>query len=169
MFSADLSTRRFNRCTVVALRGELDLADAAAVTAALAAVAARDPVIIADLAGLEFIDSSGVVALARGRTQARRAGGDLVLAAPQRKVTRVLAIIHMNERFSVYATVKQAGRFRERAAPVPRHPREARRPVPDQWPGTQALPARHSSGPPSGPDPATCRLALLPAAAGPEA
>jgi len=146
MFSADLSTRRFNGCTVVALRGELDLADAVAVTAALTAVAARDPVIIVDLAGLEFIDSSGVAALARGRTQARRAGG-----------------------FSVYATVKQAGRFRERAAPVPRHPREARRPVPDQWPGTQALPARHSSGPPSGPDLATCRLALLPAAAGPEA
>jgi anti-sigma B factor antagonist len=169
MFSADLSTRRFNRCTVVALRGELDLADAAAVTAALAAVAARDPVIIVDLAGLEFIDSSGVAALARGRTQARRAGGDLVLAAPQRKVTRVLAIIHMNERFSVYATVKQAGRLRQRPVPVPRHPGQARRPVPDQWPGTQALPAPRSSGPPSGPDPATCRLALLPAAAGPEA
>ena len=45
MFSADLSTRRFNGCTVVALRGELDLADAVAVTAALTAVAARDPVI----------------------------------------------------------------------------------------------------------------------------
>ena len=148
MFSADLSTRRFNGCTVVALGGELDLADAAAVTAALTAVAARDPVIIVDLAGLEFIDSSGVAALARGRTQARRAGGDLVLAAPQRKVMRVLAIIRMNEGFSVYATVEQAGRFRERAVPVPRHPGQARRPVPDQWPGTQALPARHSSGTP---------------------
>ena len=125
MFSADLTTRRFNGCTVVALHGELDLADAAPVTAALTAVAAQDPVIIVDLAGLEFIDSSGVAALARGRTQARRAGG-----------------------FSVYATVKQAGRFRERAVPVPRHPGQARRPVPDQWPGTQALPALHSSGTP---------------------
>ena len=112
MFSADLTTRRFNGCTVVALHGELDLADAAAVTAALTAVAGRDPVIVVALAGLEFIDSSGVAALARGRTQARRAGG-----------------------FSVYATVKQAGRFRERAAPVPRHPRQARRPVPDQVAG----------------------------------
>jgi anti-sigma B factor antagonist len=119
MFSADLSTRRFNGCTVVALRSELDQADAAAVTAALTAVAARDPVIIVALAGLEFIDSSGVAALARARTQARRAGGDLVLAAPQRKVMRLLAIIRMNEGFSVYATLKQAGRFRERAAPVP--------------------------------------------------
>jgi anti-sigma B factor antagonist len=139
MFSADLSTRRFNGCAVVALRGELDLADAAAVTAALSAVAARDPVIVVDLAGLEFIDSSGVAALARGRTQARRAGGDLVLAAPQRKVMRVLAIIRLSEGFSVYATVKQAGRFRERAVPVPRHPGRAHRAVPDQWPGTRAL------------------------------
>ncbi len=164
MFSADLSTRRFNGCTVVALRGELDLADAAAVTAALTAVAAQDPVIIVDLAGLDFIDSSGVAALARGRTQARLAGSDLVLAAPQRKVMRVLAIIRMNERFAVYATVKQAGRFRERAVPVPRYPRQARGLVADQWPVTQALPALHSSGPPSGPDPATCRLACLPGA-----
>ena len=162
MFSTDLSTRDCDGCAVVSLRGELDLADAAAVTAALTAVAARDPVIIVDLAGLEFIDSSGVAALARGRTQARLAGGDLVLAAPQRKVMRLLAIIRMSEGFCVYATVKQAGRFRERPVPAPRHPRQARRPVPDQRPGTQALPARHSSGPPSGPDPATCRLALLP-------
>ena len=169
MFSAELSTRRFDGCAVVSVRGELDLADAAAVTAALTAVAAREPVIIVDLAGLEFTGPSGVAALARGRSQARRAGGDLVLAAPQRKVMRVLAVIRMSEGFSVYAAVKQAGRFRERAAPVPRHPGQARRPVPDQWPGTQALPARHGSGPPSGPDPATCRLALLPAAAGPEA
>jgi len=67
-----------------------------------------------------------------------------VLAAPQRKVMRVLAVIRMNERFSVYATVKQAGRFRQRPVPVPV-------PVP-----------RH-------PDPATRRLSLVPAAAGPEA
>jgi hypothetical protein len=83
---------------------------------------------------------------------------------------RVLAIIRMDEGFSVYATLKQARRFRERAVPVARHPGQARRPVPDQWTGTQALPALHSSGPPSGPDPANCRLAsLVPAAAGPEA
>jgi hypothetical protein len=37
---------------------------AAAVTAALRGVAAREPRIIMDLAGLEFIDASGVAALA---------------------------------------------------------------------------------------------------------
>jgi len=108
VFSTNLSTRSCDGRAVVALRGELDLVDAAAVAAALTAVAAREPQIIVDLAGLEFIDSSGVAALARGRRQAWRAGGDLVLAAPQQKVLRVLAVIRLAEAFSVYATVEDA-------------------------------------------------------------
>ena len=82
MFSVDLSTRECDGHVVVALRGELDLVDAADVAAALAAAVARQPRIIVDLAGLEFIDCSGVAALARGRGHARQACGDLLLAAP---------------------------------------------------------------------------------------
>ena len=108
MFSTHLSTRSYDGRVVVALRGELDSADAAAVAAALAATAASEPQIIVDLAGLEFIDSSGVAALARGRRQAWRAGGDLVLAAPQQQVLRVLAVIRLADAFSVYATVEEA-------------------------------------------------------------
>ena len=78
------------------------------VAAALGAVAAREPGIIVDLAGLEFIDSSGVAALVRGRRQAWEAGGDLVLAAPQQTVMRVLAVIRLANAFSVYATVEEA-------------------------------------------------------------
>jgi anti-sigma B factor antagonist len=59
---------------VVALRGELDLVDADVVAASLGAVAAREPRIIVDLAGLEFIDASGITALERGRKHARNAG-----------------------------------------------------------------------------------------------
>jgi len=81
--SMDLSTRESDRQVVVALRGELDIADAASVAAALVAVAARAAEIIVDLAGLEFIDASGVAALVLARVQARRAGGDLLLAAPR--------------------------------------------------------------------------------------
>jgi hypothetical protein len=56
----------------VVLCGELDVADAAGVAAA--GVVAREPEIIADLAGPEFIDYSGVAGLARGRKLARHAG-----------------------------------------------------------------------------------------------
>jgi anti-sigma B factor antagonist len=118
VFSTDLSTRSCDGRAVVALRGELDLVDAVAVAAALTAVAAREPWIIVDLAGLEFIDSSGVAALARGRRQAWRAGGDLVLAAPQREVMLVLAVIRLTDAFCVYATVDEAGHLLERALDV---------------------------------------------------
>jgi anti-sigma B factor antagonist len=122
MFSVDLSTREGDGHVVVALRGELDIADAVSVAAALAAVAARDLEIIVDLAGLEFIDSSGVAALARGRKHARHAGGDLVLAAPQRQVLRVLTLTRLIEVFPVHASVDEAadraGRSQRSAAPV---------------------------------------------------
>jgi anti-sigma B factor antagonist len=144
MFSTDLSTRGCDGYAVVALRGELDLADAAIVAAELTAVAAREPRIIVDLAGLEFIDSSGVVALARGRRQARQAGGGLILAAPQRRVMRVLAIIGLTEAFSVYATVEEAaggaGHFRQRARPMPQWPRKTRWPRTVTWSRTRGLP-----------------------------
>jgi anti-sigma B factor antagonist len=144
MFSTDLSTRSCDGYAVVALRGELDLADAAVVAAELTAVAAREPgIIVIDLAGLEFIDSSGVAALARGRRQARQAGGDLILAAPQRRVIRVLAIIRLAEAFSVYATVEeaagQAGHFNEGAMSASQRPRKARWPGAVTWSRTRGL------------------------------
>jgi anti-sigma B factor antagonist len=107
MVGMDLSTRGDGRAVVV-LRGELDVADAASVAAALVAVAARELAVIVDLAGLEFIDSSGVAALVLVRKQARRAGGDLLLAAPQDQVLRILAVTRLAGVFSVHASVEQA-------------------------------------------------------------
>ena len=122
MASVDVSTRDRDGHVVVMLRGELDVADAAGVAAALAVVAARAPEIIVDLAGLGFIDSSGVAALARGRKLARHAGGDLLLAAPQHQVVRVLALTRLIDVFAVHVSVDEAaasaGRSRQAAAPV---------------------------------------------------
>jgi anti-sigma B factor antagonist len=126
MISVDLSTRDCDGHVIVALRGELDIADAVSVAAALAAVAAREPEIIVDLAGLEFIDSSGVAALARGRKQARHAGGDLRLAAAQQQVLRVLTLTRLIEAFPFHASVDEAvgsaGRSWPAAAPVAGNP-----------------------------------------------
>ncbi len=143
MFSVDLSTRECDGHVVVALRGELDLVDAADVAAALAAAVARQPGIIVDLAGLEFIDCSGVAALARGRRRARQAGGDLLLAAPRRRVLRVVAITRLAGEFSVHASVEEAagsaGRSPREAAPVPWRPGKIRWPRPAVRSGTQPL------------------------------
>jgi anti-anti-sigma factor len=110
MFSVDLSTRPGEGYVVVELRGELDVADAAAVAATIAAMAVREPEIIVDLAALEFIDSSGVVtALGHERRQARRAGGDLLLAAPEPGVLRTLTTTRLIDAFSVHASVAASG------------------------------------------------------------
>jgi anti-anti-sigma factor len=92
------------------------------IAAELSVVAACDRDMIVDLAGLEFIDSSGLAALARVRERARHAGGDLLLAAPQQQVLRVLTLTRLIDVFSVHASVDEAasdaGRSRRAAATV---------------------------------------------------
>jgi anti-sigma B factor antagonist len=121
MFSAE-STRERGGHVVVALHGQLDVVEAASLAASLLAVAARGPEIIADLAGLEFIDSSGAAALVLARKEARRAGGDLLLAAPQAQVLRFLTLTGLANVFLVLGSVDEAaassGRSLRTAMPV---------------------------------------------------
>jgi anti-sigma B factor antagonist len=119
MVSVELSTCEGDGQVVVALRGELDVAEAAQVAASLAVVAASGRTVIADLAGLEFIDSSGLAALVSARRHARRAGCDLLLAAPQQQVLRMLAITRLLDVFVVHAGVDEAaGRIPVAIAPA---------------------------------------------------
>ena len=116
MVSMDLSTVVRDGHAVVGLRGELDVNDAAGVTVALADVVVGHPGIIIDLTALDFIDCSGLWALTRAREQAGRAGGGLLLAAPQQLVLRVLALTGLADVVPVHASVEQA-----ELAYAPRH------------------------------------------------
>jgi anti-anti-sigma regulatory factor len=91
---------------------------------------------IVDLAGLEFIDSSGVAALARGRDLARQAGGELLLAAPQQQVLRVRTLTRLGDAFPLHATVAEAAGRSRRMAAVPVLPR---RPSLASWPRRHAV------------------------------
>jgi anti-sigma B factor antagonist len=126
MVSVELSTREGDGMAVVALRGELDVAEAANVAASLAVVAASGRTVIVDLEGLEFIDSSGLAALVRARRHARRAGFDLMLAAPQQQVLQMLAITRMIDVFVVRTCVEEAagiaGRMPAATAPAAGNP-----------------------------------------------
>ena len=107
MFSVDLSTRECGGHVVVTLRGELDVADAASIAAALAAIAARTPEMISIWRAWS---SSAPAAWRRWRAAqacpARR--GDLLLAAPQHQVFRVLTLIRLIDVFPVHASVAEA-------------------------------------------------------------
>ncbi len=126
MLDMDLGSGECGGYAVVALRGELDVIDAADVADALEAFAAREPRIIVDLARLAFIDASGIAALWRGRRPARDAGGDVLLAAPHRMVRQVLAIIWESDGFAVPASVAEAaasaGASRQAVVPIRRQP-----------------------------------------------
>jgi anti-sigma B factor antagonist len=108
MVSVELSTSAGDGHAVVVLRGELDVTEAANVAASLAVIADSGRTVIVDLQGLQFIDSSGLAALVRARQHARRAGSDLLLAAPQQQVLRMLAITRLTDVFAVHARVNAA-------------------------------------------------------------
>ncbi len=151
MFSVDLSIRDGDGLAVVALRGELDPADAAPVASHLiTAVAVCGPSVIVDLTGLQGIGYSGLAVLLRVRKWTRRNAGDLPLVAPQPPVRRILEATGLIDVFSVYRSVEEAARsarqVRPRApeAPVRLRPAMvprcgARRPV-------RRLPATYRSG-----------------------
>jgi anti-sigma B factor antagonist len=93
---------------VVALRGDLDVTSAADAEAAIATLVAPGQSPIIDMSALDFMDCSSLSALLKVQTLARRGGGDMVLAAPQPHVRRLLALTGRDEMFCVQASVEAA-------------------------------------------------------------
>ena len=93
---------------VLALRGDLDVTGAADAEAAISALVARGQSLIIDVSALDFIDCSALGALLRVRALARRGGGNVVLAAPQPYVLRLLALTGNDEVFWAQASVEAA-------------------------------------------------------------
>lgn len=104
----DVSTRVYGGHVVVALRGELDIVDAARAAAAVTAVTRGGQRVIVDLSALGFIDCGALGALLGVRRLARQAGGDVLLAAPQERVLRLLVLTGLGDVFCVHASVAAA-------------------------------------------------------------
>lgn len=95
----EIGRERHPNATVLRLAGELDLATAPDVLAAVEAAAGDDGSrLVLDMSGVSFIDSTGVRTLLEAN---RVAGNDLTLLAPSPAVTRVLELTelrgHLNE------------------------------------------------------------------------
>jgi anti-sigma B factor antagonist len=101
MFSVRINIRDCPGHVTIALHGELDLVDASDVAATLVAASSRQALVIVNLAGLTFIDASGVSALARGRDYARDRGGELLMSAPTDQVRKMLGMTVLAEAFLV--------------------------------------------------------------------
>jgi anti-sigma B factor antagonist len=86
---------------VLTLRGELDLATVPLVQEKLIDRAARNRgMVVIDLSGLRFIDSSGVRMLVRAERQLRVSGRQLVLVRGPRAVRRVFELTGLDRYFA---------------------------------------------------------------------
>ena len=78
---------------VLTVRGEVDLASAPKLAAAMTELIDRGYTSVAvDLGSVEFIDSSGLGVLVGSLRRLREDGGDLVLRAASPPVTRILEL-----------------------------------------------------------------------------
>jgi anti-anti-sigma factor len=91
-------------CRVLVLEGDLDLAEASTLDAALDAHADGLPVVV-DLTSLSFIDSSGLHVLFRDRANGMPAA---IVRVPGSSVARVLEIVGASKAIPVYDDVAEA-------------------------------------------------------------
>ena len=86
---------------VVKLSGELDIASASEVTAALTALLTGGHDVVVDMGGLRFCDSTGFAAFVRARNIADEQGRTFTLRRPQTNVGRAMAFAGLNDVFVI--------------------------------------------------------------------
>jgi len=64
--------------------------------------------LVVDLAGVSFIDSSGLGALIGGLKAARKAGGDLRIARPDARARNLFELMSLERVLRIYPTVEEA-------------------------------------------------------------
>jgi anti-anti-sigma factor len=105
----DLSTQRLGERAVVSVGGEVDLETASQLgDAALDALREVSPHVVLDLAGVTFMDSTGLKVLLTIHRRAELAGGSFAVAAAARPVRRVLTLTGLDQTFALYDTVEEA-------------------------------------------------------------
>lgn len=104
-----LSTRPGRECTVVEVAGELDMATSPQLLNGLQQVLAGGTRnVVVDLAGVGFMDSSGLGALVVMFKAFGEAGGRLCLAAVRSQGRSILAVTSVDRAIDVYDTVPAA-------------------------------------------------------------
>jgi anti-sigma B factor antagonist len=95
--------------TIFHLAGRIDITSANDLKRVLADnVGEGHTRLVLDLSEVSFVDSSGLSALVSGLRVARRAGGDLRLAAPGDQPKAVLGLTSLDQIFSIAPTLAEA-------------------------------------------------------------
>jgi anti-sigma B factor antagonist len=98
----DLTVSDEGPATEIRLRGELDMSTAPLLRDLLVRVASEGTTqVTLDLAGLAFIDSTGLSVLITGLKRLRQQGGDMTLRSPTAGTRKVLEITGLTEVFAI--------------------------------------------------------------------
>ncbi len=95
----DIDVRRENGRVIVSPVGEIDLSNASHLDEALLPHQTSGTLILIDLSGVEFCDSTCLKTLLQAQGRAGETGYTLTLRAPSRAVTRVLEVAGVTDRF----------------------------------------------------------------------
>jgi anti-sigma B factor antagonist len=104
----DVSVQRVDKTAVVRVDGELDLATAPALSAAIAALEQPCDRIVLDLSTLAFIDSTGLSPAVAEYRRAARDGFDLVVAGADGQVLDVLRLTGLDVTLPLAPDVRAA-------------------------------------------------------------
>ena len=95
--------------TLVELTGEADVTNSDSLREVLEAEVAKQPrMMIIDLSGLRFMDSSALHVILRASRTMDRQGGVLALASPREPVAKMLRLTAADQLVPVYASVTEA-------------------------------------------------------------
>ena len=104
-----IGVERHEGCAVVKLRGSADMTEEEPLRTELEALAKEQlPLVVLDLAELDFIGSAALSAIVYGHLKSRHHQGQIRLACPQPAVLDVVRRTRLTSLFPVFDTLEQA-------------------------------------------------------------
>lgn len=104
-----VATRREGAHTIISVTGEIDVYTAPTLRERLNEVVAHGQYqLIVDMAGVDFLDSTGLGVLVGGLKRARSHEGSLQLVCDQEKILKVFRITGLTKVFPIHASLAEA-------------------------------------------------------------
>ncbi len=105
----DVSEQTGNGVSIVSATGEIDIATAPALRERLeSSIDQRPDVVVVDLLGVTFMDSTALGVLIGALKRCREAGGTMRIVVSDTRVLKVFEITGLTELFSIFPTVAAA-------------------------------------------------------------
>jgi anti-sigma B factor antagonist len=103
-----MSTHAHDRCTVIALAGELDLCTAPQLQRQILRSRTRGPHLVFELAELTFMDTTGLQVIMNAHTHALRTSATVAVAGPAGAPLRLLRVTGLHHQLPVFTTLDEA-------------------------------------------------------------